>query len=118
MIESSPLYASIALPIPINTPFTYSVPSKLSESVEVGRRALVPFGKRLLTGFIIGILSHPGDIPLSKLKPIVDIIDDEPMFDHHMLELAEWVADYYLSSVGEVLKTAMPFGTMIKSRIR
>ena len=94
MTDSISLYASIALPVPINTSFTYSVPSEFSGSLEVGRRALVPFGKRILTGFIIGIPDNPGDVPPSKLKHIVDIIDDEPVFNSHILQLAEWVADY------------------------
>ncbi len=113
-----PIYTSIALPLPINTPFTYLIPSEYINSAEIGRRALVPFGKRVLTGFIIDIKDDPGDVPPAKLKSIIDVIDDEPVFDSHMLELATWVADYYLSSVGEVLKTAMPHGTMIKSRVR
>ena len=118
MTEKTSLYASIVLPVPLNTPFTYAVPQELSLSVEVGRRALVPFGKRILTGFIINILTDPGGIPLSKLKPILNILDDEQVFDTHMLTLARWVAEYYFASLGEVLKTAMPYGTMIKSRIR
>ena len=111
-------FASIALPIPVNTSFTYLIPSELTVFAEVGRRALVPFGKRILTGFIIGISDNPGDVTVSKIKPIQNIIDDEPVFDNHMLKLSGWVADYYLSSLGEVLKTAMPYGTMIKSRTR
>jgi len=118
MTESRKLYASIALPVPVNSPFTYVIPEKLIPSADFGFRALVPFGKRMLTGFIIGLRDEPGDVPVSKLKPIVDVIDDEPVFDAHMYSLAEWVADYYLSSVGEVLKAAMPFGTMIRSRVR
>ena len=62
-------YASLALPLPINTPFLYSIPSGLTKSAEFGRRAVVPFGKRILTGFIIDILDTHGDIPASKLKP-------------------------------------------------
>jgi len=111
-------YASIALPIPVNTIFTYLIPPEFTVFAETGRRALVPFGKRILTGFIVGISDNPGDVPFSKIKPIQDIIDDEPVFDSHMLEFSRWVADYYMCSLGEVLKTAMPYGTMIKSRIR
>ncbi|HDY88291.1 MAG TPA: primosomal protein N' [bacterium] len=111
-------FASIALPLPVNTAFTYLIPSELTVFAEVGRRALVPFGKRILTGFIIGISDNPGNVAVSKIKPIQEILDDELVFDNHMLKLSGWVADYYLSSLGEVLKTAMPHGTMIKSRIR
>jgi len=112
------MYTSIALPLPINTPFIYLIPAEFNNSAEIGRRAVVPFGRRVLTGFLIDITDNPGDVPPAKLKSIIDVIDDEPVFDSHMLELAAWVADYYLSSVGDVLKTAMPHGTMIKSRVR
>lgn len=112
------LYVSIALPIPLNRTFTYSVPPELSPFAETGRRALVPFGKRILTGFIVETLEHSGGLSPEKIKPLLDIPDSEPVFDRHMLELASWAADYYICSLGEVLKTAMPFGTMVKSRVR
>ncbi|MDP2982942.1 MAG: primosomal protein N' [Candidatus Latescibacter sp.] len=112
------IYVSIALPVPLNRTFTYSVPPELAPFAETGRRALVPFGKRILTGFIVGTAEHPGGLSPEKIKPLLDIPDSEPVFDSHMLELASWVADYYISSLGEVLKTAMPFGTMVKSRVR
>ena len=111
-------YASVVLPLPINTPFTYFIPPEYVESAEVGRRALVPFGKRMLTGFIVDVSDNPGNIARSKIKPIQNVLDDEPVFDDHMLKLSEWVADYYMTSQGEVLKASMPFGTMVKSRTR
>lgn len=112
------LYASIAMPLPLNTPFTYRVPPEMIPFAETGRRALVPFGPRLLTGFILGVSENPGDLAPERIRDIQDIPDDEQVFDRHMLELASWVSDYYLSSVGEVLKAAMPSGTMVRSRVR
>ena len=82
-----------------------------------GYRALVPFGRQVLTGFIVGI-SDTCNLNPSKVKAVIDIIDDDPVFDSHMYSLAEWVADYYLASSGEVLRAAMPFGSMIRSRMR
>lgn len=111
------MYAHIALPLPLDDIFTYLVPEEMTASAEPGRRALVPFGPRILTGFITGISEDPGDIPLSSIKPLHEIIDDEPIFDKHMYDLCKWAADYYICSVGEVLKTAMPYGSMAKSRI-
>ena len=112
-------YVSIILPVPVTgSAFTYIVPPELEGTAGFGRRALAPFGKRVLTGFIVDITDSPGDIPASKLKPIMDIVDDEPVFDSHMLELANWTAEYYIASTGEVLKAAMPYGTMMKSRLR
>jgi primosomal protein N' (replication factor Y) (superfamily II helicase) len=113
-----PLYASIALPLPLDEFFTYGVPQEFVSGAEIGRRTLVPFGQRLLTGFIVAVSDDPGDVPRDKIKPIQDILDDDPVFDSRMLELAKWAAEYYLSSTGEVLRTAMPSGTMARSRIR
>jgi len=111
-------YAFVAIPIPVKTIFTYRIPSTFIASAEIGRRALVPFGKRILTGFIVGVSDNPGDVPVSKIKPVQNIIDDEPVFDSHILEFSRWIADYYMCSLGEVLKAAMPHGTMIQSKIR
>ncbi len=118
MTPKTPRYARIHLPVPITTPFTYAIPAGMETSAVVGVRALVPFGRRMLTGFVTGLSEGPGDVPLSKMKNIAEIIDDEPVFDTHMLELARWVADYYLCSTGDVLKAAMPAGTMVRSRLR
>ncbi len=112
------LFASIALPVPLTSPFTYAVPPELAVSAEIGRRALVPFGPRLLTGYIVAIGDNPGDVPAGKIRPITDVTDDEQLFGAHMLALAEWVAEYYCCSVGEVLRAAMPAGTEISSRLR
>jgi primosomal protein N' (replication factor Y) (superfamily II helicase) len=115
--EQPSTYALIAIPIPVKTVFTYLIPPKFISSAETGRRALVPFGKRILTGFIVGITDSPGDVPAAKIKAIHDIADDVPVFDNHMLEFCRWTAEYYMCSLGEVLKTAMPHGTMIKSKV-
>jgi primosomal protein N' (replication factor Y) (superfamily II helicase) len=112
------LFVSIALPVPLNRLFTYSAPPELSSLCEIGKRALVPFGKRILTGFIVGTADNPSGLSPEKIKTLLDIPDSEPVFDLHMLDLASWVADYYICSLGEVLKAAMPFGTMVKSRVR
>ncbi|MFC1508372.1 primosomal protein N' [Candidatus Omnitrophota bacterium] len=112
------LYASIALPIPVNTLFTYKVPSDMAQAAEIGMRVVVPFGRRLLTGFIIQLSTDSGGITLSKIKPLQNIVDAEPVFSMKMIELAQWIADYYIATLGEVLKTAMPYSTSIQSQLR
>ncbi len=111
-------YISVALPIPVETAFTYSVPTELVPRAEAGRRVLVPFGQRILTGFILAVSGNPGDVPPDKIKPVQDIPDDEPVVDQGMIDLAKWIADYYLSSTGEALKSAVPAGSLVRSRIR
>jgi primosomal protein N' (replication factor Y) len=107
--EADHLLADIALPVPPRRVLTYTIPPFLQKQVEVGERALVPLGPRLVTGYIVGLRpSRPPDSP--DLKPIDAILDPEPLLDHHMLELTRLVADYYLTSWGLVIRTALPPG--------
>ena len=85
-------FADVALPVPIYQLFTYSVPKPLQESVDIGIRVLVPFGKRHMTGFIVAFSTIPR---VSKVKAIMDVIDDNPMISSELLLLAEWIASYY-----------------------
>ena len=110
------IYAHCALPLPLNQLFTYRVPDDLVSYAEPGRRVVVPLGKRLVTGFIIETENSPGELSAGRIKDIHDIIDEQPVFDEQMLDLARWVADYYLASLGDVLKSAMPFAASCKSR--
>jgi primosomal protein N' (replication factor Y) (superfamily II helicase) len=111
-------YIQVILPLPLTTEFTYLVPDHLVDSAEIGRRVLAPFGPRVLTGFIVGTGGDSVGVERSKLKPVMDIIDDAPIFDHHMLAFARWLAEYYMCSTGEVLKAAMPPGAMVQSKLR
>ncbi|MGE3522828.1 MAG: hypothetical protein AB7I96_08180, partial [Candidatus Dadabacteria bacterium] len=68
----------VAVPIPRDEFYSYSLPAGLAEGAEVGKRVLVPFHNRRTIGFIVGFGEPPPDI---KLKDVIDIIDDEPLFD-------------------------------------
>jgi primosomal protein N' (replication factor Y) len=104
--------AEVALPIPSLKVLTYTVPSSLREQVETGKRALVPLGQRLVTGYIVGLAPYK-DPDLPDLKPIDTILDPEPLLDTHMLELTRWAADYYLTSWGLVIRTSLPPGSIV-----
>jgi len=103
----------VAIPIPNEEVFHYSVPSHLKEGVEIGKRVLVPFKNRKAIGFIVGFGKPPEGI---VLKEIMDIVDEEPLFDEKRLGFLRWIADYYLTSLGIVLKAAHPggLGTSLK----
>lgn len=107
------LYVNVALPVPVNKLFTYIVPDELREDIAIGKRVIVPFGEQELTGIIVDILGQSG---WHKLKEIKDVLDPVPVFSDEMLKLTKWVADYYLTSWGEVLKTALPAGTILESK--
>ena len=105
-------FADIVFPIPVDKAYTYKIPQRFFEDVSVGVRALVPFGPRKTTGFIVAIKDH-SDYP--KLKDIEEILDPVPLFTPEVLELAKWIANYYVCGWGEVLKAALPAGINIDS---
>jgi len=69
----------------------------------------VPFRSRTLVGYCVGFLDEPTIDP-ARIKPILELVDDEPLVDGHMLELTRWVADYYGCAWGEALEAALPAG--------
>jgi len=108
------MYAEIVFPLPFRNAFTYSIPPDLLELAMVGVRAVAPFGKRVLTGFIINITEVTS--VKEEIKPIQDIIDRFPIFSPDSLKFYEWISDYYLSSLGEALRNAVPYGTEVESK--
>ena len=110
------MFCQVVFPLPFRKAFTYSIPDELADSVKVGVRVVAPFGKRVLTGFVIAI-SKTADIK-EKIKPIRDVLDEKPIFDKTALKFYEWVSEYYLSSLGEALKNSVPYGTEIESKRR
>ncbi|MEJ5351214.1 MAG: primosomal protein N' [Melioribacteraceae bacterium] len=108
------MYAQVVFPLPFRNAFTYSIPDELLDLVQVGVRVVAPFGKRILTGFVIDI-NETTEVK-EKIKPIKDVLDAHPIFDKESLKFYEWIAEYYLSSLGEALKNSVPYGTEIESR--
>src|SRR5262245_47269053 len=108
-------YAEIHFPLPLSRGYTYRVPASLNEIAQPGHRALVPLGKRVATGIIVR-RTGTIDFPPEKLKDIFDVLDDESLFDPSRLQLAQWLAEYYLASLGEVLRTMLPPGLEQQSK--
>ena len=108
-----PFLVDIALHIPLDRTFTYLVPPELQSSVAIGKRAMVPFGNRHLTGIIVGL---PASTNVPGLKPVNDILDVKPTFSPELLTLTKWIAEYYLAPWGEVLRAATPQGFSQESK--
>jgi primosomal protein N' (replication factor Y) (superfamily II helicase) len=104
----------VAIPLPLDGSFHYLVPERLVPLVVPGKRVLVPFGKRKLTGYLLGATSTAG----AELKEILEILDEEPLFTASELEFYRWIAGYYLHPLGEVIKMALPAGINLVSRYR
>jgi len=100
-------YIAVAVTLPLHPVYTYSVPDNLADQVSAGKRVLVPFGKRRISGYVCG----PGQPDESyTVKPILDVLDEDPLFPESMLPFFTWTAEYYVHPLGEVIKTALPGG--------
>ena len=110
------MFCQVVFPLPFRNTFTYSIPDELIDSVKTGVRVVAPFGKRVLTGFVVAT-SDSTDIK-EKIKSINDVLDANPIFDKRALKFYEWVSEYYLSSLGEALRNSVPYGTEIESKRR
>jgi len=102
-------FAEIYFALPLSRGYTYRVPDSLDTLAQAGCRALAPLGKRIATGFIVR-RTDKIDFAPEKLRDILDVLDATPLFDAPRLELAQWIADYYLCGLGEVLRTMLPPG--------
>ncbi len=100
-------YIAVAVTLPLHPMYTYSVPEALVDLAVAGKRVLVPFGKRRITGYICG----PGQPDETHtIRPISEVLDQAPLFPENMLPFFQWAADYYMHPLGEVIKTALPGG--------
>jgi len=103
-------YIAVAVTLPLFPVYTYGVPANLTDLASAGKRVLVPFGNRRITGYVCG----PGQIDENyTVKPILDVLDEEPLFPESMLPFFTWTAKYYVHPLGEVIKTALPGGLNI-----
>jgi primosomal protein N' (replication factor Y) len=109
MIEESSCI-EVAIALPVYSTYVYSVPEDLLALVSTGKRVLVPFGRRRVTGYILGACKKTDQ---GKIKDILDILDDEPLFPSSMINFFRWTADYYLHPIGDVIKCALPAGLNI-----
>ncbi len=90
--------------------YTYMVPSALKEEIAVGKRVVVELGNRKVEAFVSEILDE-GEIAgnaITAIKPVLKVLDREPLFDHNLFILAEWMADTYLCPLSLVLKLMTP----------
>jgi primosomal protein N' (replication factor Y) len=102
-------YALVVAAIPLKQAFTYGIPENMAYSVMVGVRVVVPFGRRELTGYVIGTTDEDPDASF-VVKPIKRVIDHEPLYGPAEVDLAAWMARFYLCSQGEAIATMIPGG--------
>lgn len=100
-------HIEVAVSLPINHTFTYKVPEHLENSAIPGMRVLVPFGRRRVTGYILG---SKNDNSGYQAKLILDLLDDIVLFPPSMVPFFQWISSYYIHPIGEVIRTALPVG--------
>jgi len=105
----SPLYVEVAVPLPIDHPFTYRVPSGREGNAKIGVRVLVPFGPRRVTGLVTA-LSDGTALGEREAREILDFLDEEPYIPPRHLAFLLAAARECLAPVGEMLRAALPRG--------
>lgn len=98
----------IAIPTPLRRSFDYLPANNGSDhDLQPGVRVRVPFGRRQVVGILLELVEH-STIPVSRLKPISEVLDDAPVFTDDVLQLLLWASRYYQHPVGDVLQHALP----------
>lgn len=107
------LTANIILPFPLNDTYTYYVPQAMEDNICVGQRVIVSFGaKRFFTGIVYS-LGEASDV--ADLKPIAEIIDNKPIVSQNQLLYWRRLADYYICSLGDIMRLALPSALRLQS---
>lgn len=108
------LFAKVILPLAIPKPYTYHIPEDLVKEIQFGVRVEVKFGKnRLYTALVIDILEEGPST--YDTKPILSIIDDEPIVTQKQIKLWGWMSNYYCCTLGEVMNAALPANLKLAS---
>lgn len=107
-------YVEVALPLPVHKTFTYQVPDEFLSEAFPGKRVLVPFGRRFLTGIVLGLAKELS--PRTRILPLRQVLDQEVSISGKLLKFLLWVSNYYLEPIGEVAKAALPSATHLRSR--
>jgi len=108
------LFAEVLLPLPIPGTFTYRIPFNLNDAVKPGQRVSVQFGQRRVYA---GLVTHLHERPPQKGTPkyILSILDEKPIVNNLQFRFWKWIAEYYMSTLGEVMNVAMPSAFKLSS---
>lgn len=107
-------YAEVIMPLPLPQLFTYSIPDDISPRPAVGSRVLVQFGRRKFYTAVVANITVTAPEGY-EVKPIVATLDEFPIVRFPQLKFWDWIADYYLCSIGDVMKAALPSGLKVES---
>jgi primosomal protein N' (replication factor Y) (superfamily II helicase) len=103
-----PTFCDVALPVPLDMVFTYRIGEQLPIA---GGRVLVPFRKERLSGVVTAL--HDRE-PSMQARTVLQVLDSEPVLDANLMNLAQWISQYYLAPIGEVVRTMLPLAAEIR----
>lgn len=113
-MERKTLFVKVILPLPVPGTFTYRVPMELNDSVCVGQRVVVQFGKaKIMSGLVSEVTEQVPEF--EQVKYILGILDDHPVVNAMQFKLWQWICDYYLCYEGEVMQAALPSAMKLSS---
>jgi primosomal protein N' (replication factor Y) len=126
--QSASRFVEVAVPLHVAQTFTYRLTPEQSIDAKPGARLKVPFGRKLITAYIVALHDElPANLGIAEndIKDAHSLVDFEPVCTPEILQLARWVADYYASPIGEVIKATLPpginpppQGTFVKAKLR
>ncbi len=117
MDERKTLFVDLILPVPIRNLFTYRVPYELNNDISIGQRVIVPFGKnKRITGIISKI--HETAPSAYQAKYLEFILDDSPILSPHQLSFWNWISEYYLAPIGDIMSAALPANFKLASETK
>lgn len=117
MSERITLFAEVILPLPLPSTYTYRIPFEWSEIIKIGQRVVVQLGnKKKYSGIVYSI--HDKVPKVSSVKYILSILDQEPIVSEINFHLWQWIANYYMCYLGDVMTAALPSALRLKSETK
>lgn len=100
-----PNIAKVTVEIALDREFDYLIPDSLVSSIRLGSRVLVPFGRTVARGYVVGLADHS---EIENLKSISSLIGTKPLLNENMLSLARWISDYYAAAIEQSIRSLLP----------
>ena len=110
------IYVDVILPLPLQNSFTYEVPSEF-EAIQEGMRVVVQFGQKKFYAAIVFKI-HNKTPKNYRAKPIINVLDHQPIISNQQFKLWEWIANYYCCSLGDVMHSALPSVLKLSSQTK
>lgn len=106
-------YVDLIIPLPVPQLFTYKVPETALSEIQKGKRAIVQFGRKKIYAGIIKNIHH--NKPDYRTKELISIMDETPLINEYQFRFWDWIAEYYMCTLGEIHKAALPEGLKLES---